>query len=262
MPLIPILTIAGTDPTGGAGALADLRAITASGGYGMAAVAAVTVQNTVGVRDTLPVPPAVVAGQIDAVFDDVPPLAVKSGMLCNQAIVLAVAEALRRRLGAVPYVCDPVMVSTSGYHLLDDKAVDAMVEGLFPQAALVTPNRNEAYRLTGVEDPMHQIDILREMGCRNILVKGGDSARKDVKIDYLSIQGQPVEPLVGEAVATRNTHGTGCTMSAVVATLLASGVELPQAVRRAKEFIGRALRAGAATRVGAGHGPCFFQTEN
>lgn len=257
--MTPVLTIAGTDPTGGAGALADLRAMTAAGAYGMCAVAAVTVQNTVEVRDTMPVPVDIVTGQIEAVFDDMPPLAVKSGMLCNAAVVTAVARALERRLGAVPYVCDPVMVSTSGFHLLDDTAVEAVVTLLFPLATLITPNRHEAFRLTGVEDPLHQIDLLRQMGARNILVKGGDSARRDVKIDYLALEGREPVKLVGEAVDTRNTHGTGCTLSAFIAARLAQGVALEQAVSQAKDFVGRSLRRGASVKAGHGHGPCFIE---
>lgn len=263
MPVYPILTIAGTDPTAGAGALADLRAIAASGGYGMAAITAVTVQNTLGVSGFMAVKPETVRGQIAAVFDDIPPLAVKSGMLGDAATVNAVADALTECMPkSTPYILDPVMVSTSGHQLLDDSAVDTIVTRLFPLATLVTPNRHEAFRLTGVEDPRHQIDILREMGCRSILVKGGDSARRDVKIDYLYVDGCEVEELVGEAVDTHNTHGTGCTLSALIACYVGQGHGLVQAVRDAKTYVNRALRNGINIHLGHGHGPCLITVES
>lgn len=254
-----VLSIAGSDPSGGAGIQADIKTISSIGCYAMTAITAVTVQNTTGVAAVQALDPAIVEGQIDMVTADIPPLAVKTGMLFDAITVRAVARALRRYLAvrpATPVVVDPVMVSTSGSRLLDSEAVAAVIEEIFPLATLLTPNINEAQVITGATDPCSQWSILREAGCRNVLLKGGDSDRDDVKTDYLGLNGTDrLIPLSADTVATRNTHGTGCTLSAAIAAYLALGHDLRHAVEMGKLYITRALRAGAFVTTGNGRGP-------
>lgn len=252
---IPIISIAGSDSSGGAGIQADLKTISAIGCYGMTAITAITAQNTTGVRSIQGVDPRIVADQIDMAASDIPPMGAKTGMLFSREIVEAVAEAVKRN-GIGNLVVDPVMISTSGSKLIDDDAVEALVERLFPLATLVTPNRMEAEALTGEREPMAQALRLRGMGARNVLLKGGDSERQDVKLDYLYLDGEEdLITLTADAVATRNTHGTGCTLSAAIACYLALGFDLTDATMRGKLYVTRALRAGARVAAGAGHGP-------
>ena len=198
--------------------------------------------------------PEIVEAQIDAVMTDIPPMAVKTGMLYDADCVAAVARALKRN-HATNIVVDPVMVSTSGSPLIAPEAIEAVKSLLFPMSALVTPNRNEAEWLTGETDPARQADAFHAMGCRNVLLKGGDSDRTDVKTDYLSIVGTGLTPLTADAVDTRNSHGTGCTLSAAIASYLAMGHSIDDAVARGKLYVTRALQAGAFVECGKGHGP-------
>lgn len=252
---IPVLTVAGSDSSGGAGIQADIKTISAIGCYAMSAITALTAQNTLCVRVVEAIDPKMVAAQIDTTVEDIPPLAVKTGMLFNSAIVKVVADRLSaRRLDNI--VVDPVMMSTSGSLLLERDAILAMVEQLFPIATLVTPNIHEARELTGIDDPMSQALKLREMGCRNVLLKGGDTNRNGLKVDYLLLEGETdLITLTADEVATRNTHGTGCTLSAAIASYLALDFDIEEACARGKLFVSRALRAGARVAVGSGHGP-------
>ncbi len=254
-----VLSIAGSDPSGGAGIQADIKTISSIGCYAMTAITAVTVQNTTGVTGVQPILPEVVEGQIDMVTTDIPPLAIKTGMLYDASTVKTVGRALRRYLSLhpeVPVVVDPVMVSTSGSMLLDENAVEAVKAEMFPLATLLTPNIHEARVLTGCNDPGEQWARLREAGCRNVLLKGGDSEREDVKTDYLGLEGHDeLIPIVADAVATRNTHGTGCTLSSAIASYLALGYDMRRAVEMGKLYVTRALQAGAFVTAGAGHGP-------
>ena len=211
---IPVLTVAGSDSSGGAGIQADIKTISAIGCYAMSAITAITAQNTCGVTAIQGIDPGVVAAQISAVCSDIPPMAVKTGMLFSRDIVMSVAEGISSF--RVPHlVIDPVMVSTSGSKLVADDAVEAIVERLFPLAELVTPNQAEAVALTGTTNPMEQARKFTAMGCRNVLLKGGDTDRTDMKIDYLYLQGEDeLITLTADAVDTVNTHGTGCTLSA------------------------------------------------
>lgn len=252
---IPILSIAGSDCSGGAGIQADVKTISAIGCYAMSAITAVTAQNTTGVRSIQGIKPEILTDQIDMVFEDIRPLAVKTGMLYDRANVEATAEALRRH-EASNIVVDPVMVSTSGSLLIERDAIHSITRDLFPLATLVTPNRDEARELTGTDDPAEQARALHEMGCRNILLKGGDSDRTDMKIDYLSIEGDDeLITLTADVVNTRNTHGTGCTLSSAIATYLALDFDIVDAAMRGKLFVTRALQAGAHVTIGRGHGP-------
>lgn len=251
----PVLTIAGSDSSGGAGIQADIKTISALGCYAMSAITSITAQNTTGVKSIQPILPGIVADQIDMVMTDIPAMAVKTGMLCDAAVSAAVAERLVHYRPA-NLVIDPVMVSTSGSRLLSDEAVDIITSRIFPLASLVTPNRMEAEALTGCTDHKEQAVRLREAGCRNILLKGGDSDNTDFKTDYLYIEGQSEAiELRADSIETKNSHGTGCTLSAAIASYLALGNDMLTAVRLGKLYITRALEAGAFVTVGHGHGP-------
>lgn len=252
---IPVLSIAGSDPSGGAGIQADIKTISALGCYAMTAITSLTAQNTTGVRSIMPSTGAIVADQIDMIMEDIPPMAIKTGMLCNLNVASTVADKLEQ-YRPDNIVVDPVMVSTSGSKLLDDDAIDLIVKRIFPLSTIITPNKSEAKVLTGETDPDRQAKILMGMGCRNVLLKGGDSDRKDFKIDYLYLENKHTGiELRADAVNTVNTHGTGCTLSSAIASYLALGYDLEQAVRAAKFYISRALEAGAFVTTGRGHGP-------
>ncbi|UCE04201.1 MAG: bifunctional hydroxymethylpyrimidine kinase/phosphomethylpyrimidine kinase [Candidatus Latescibacterota bacterium] len=249
-----ILSIAGSDSSAGAGIQADLKAITACGGYAASVITAVTAQNTQGVRDAYELPTALIESQIDAIFEDLEVAAVKTGMLSSARVVESVARALRRRAPA-HYVLDPVMISKSGHALLDTAAF-ASLKDLFALATLVTPNRHEAQALTGIdvrnpEDSEKAGRQLIDAGCRAVLVKGGhldEHAATDVLVTS-----DAVEVLEGARIDTPHTHGTGCTYSAAIATYLGRGFALSRAVRAAKTYITEAIRSGLA--LGRGHGP-------
>lgn len=252
---VPVLSIAGSDSSGGAGIQADIKTISAIGCYAMTAITSLTAQNTTGVSLIEGVSPDMVQAQIKMVWDDIPPLAVKTGMLFNTEIVETVSSELQAR-NVANLVVDPVMVSTSGSLLLERDAIDAVRDSLFPLSTLITPNVMEARELTGESDPTLQISRFREMGCRNILLKGGDSGRNDVKIDLLSIDGEEdLITLRADAVNTPNTHGTGCTLSSAIASYLALGFSVEEAVTRGKIYITHAINAGARVVTGHGHGP-------
>ncbi len=253
-----VLSIAGSDSGGGAGIQADLKTFAALGCFGMTAITALTAQNTCGVRAIHPVPPEMLRAQIDAVLDDIGADAVKVGMLHSPEIVRTVAQAIdRHQLSRV--VFDPVMVATSGAKLIDDPAIAVLVAELFPRAALITPNLDEAALLVGrpltsVHDMAQAAAELLARGARAVLLKGGHLAG-DTVMDLLL---QPsAEPLWLQAprIATANTHGTGCTLSSAIAAHLALGATLAQAVQQARDFVRQALQAGASVKTGQGEGP-------
>ena len=248
------LTIAGSDSGGGAGIQADLRTFAAHGLHGASAITAVTAQNTVAVVDYVALDPRMVVAQIDAVASDIPLAAVKTGMLANRAIVEAVADALAR-LRLPHLVVDPVMVAKSGDRLLDPAAEAAYRERLFPLAEVVTPNLAEAEALLGrpVRSLEAMADAARDLhaqGPRAVVVKGGHLEGDPVDVFF---DGRRMERLPAPRIATRNTHGTGCTLSAAIAARLALGHEPLEAVRGAKAYLTEALR-GAYT-LGRGAGP-------
>lgn len=251
----PVLTIAGSDSSGGAGIQADIKTISALGCYAMSVITGITAQNTTGVRSIQSILSSVVADQMDMVFEDIPPLAVKTGMLSDAEVCEAVADRLTY-YKPLNLIVDPVMVSTSGSRLLKEDAIEIVKESIFPLATLVTPNRIEAEALTGEKDFHRQARAFHAMGCRNILLKGGDSDDRIYKTDllYLENQEKPVE-LRSDAVDTVNTHGTGCTLSSAIASYLALGYDLTDAVKAGKFYVSRALEAGSFVTTGAGHGP-------
>lgn len=253
-----VLSIAGSDPSGGAGAQADLKTFSALGCYGMAALTALTAQNTRGVTDVVILDPHFVAAEIDAVFEDIQVDAVKIGMVANAALVETIADRLRHWRPA-HVVLDPVLVATSGDSLGAENVVAAMIEKLFPLATLVTPNLPEVARLAGVAPPAGLEEMkaagarLRALGAHAVLVKGGHGAGAQA-VDVLSTaHGDEIFSL--PRVETRNTHGTGCSLSSAVAARLAQGRSLAEAVGEAKAWLTEALRAADRLRVGRGHGP-------
>ncbi len=255
------LTIAGSDSSGGAGIQADLKTFSMLGIYGASVITALTAQNTVGVTGVLPTPPDFVAAQIDAVCRDLGVVAVKTGMLPSAEIIDVVVDGIdRHRLG--PVVVDPVMVATSGARLIDDTAVDALRERLIPRSWLLTPNLPEAARLVegAVAETISQMEaqgrlLQTRFGARAVLIKGGHGSGVEA-IDLL-VPGDGAAGVVFALprVLTKGTHGTGCTLSAAIAALLASGMTLEEAVRKAKLFVWEALSAGRTLGVGHGHGP-------
>jgi len=245
-----VLTIAGSDSGGGAGIQADLKAFAAAGAFGTTAIVALTAQNTVGVTDVHPVPPAFVVAQLDAVFSDVGVDAAKTGMLFSRPVIEAVAG----YLGAhrVPLVVDPVMVASSGAKLLEDDAVEALVSLLFPLATVVTPNLAEAQRLAGEPELAAKGELAEHivaLGAPAALVTGGHG----VPVDHLYDGREHIEIPV-ERLDTGATHGAGCTHSATLAALLARGLTLADAARGASSAATGAVRNGLA-ELGAGDGP-------
>jgi len=249
------LTIAGSDSGGGAGIQADLKTFHQFGVHGTSAIVALTAQNTRGVRAVHPVPPGMVRDQLAALAEDLPPDALKTGMLATAALVRQVADAIRsygwRRL-----VVDPVMVATSGDRLLDPEAVQAVRESLLPLAAVVTPNLEEAAILSGM--PVHDAASMEragrqilELGARAVLMKAGHLDGDDIEDLLVSPAG--VQRFRHRRIATTSTHGTGCTLSAATTAGLALGLPLDEAVDRAIAYVHRAI--AAAPGLGGGQGP-------
>ena len=256
--MIPnILSIAGSDPSGGAGIQADIKAISANGGYAMAVITGLTAQNTRAVTAVEMVSASMIAAQIAAIREDIDIHAVKIGMLGDVATIETVANALEGL--KVPIVLDPVMVAKGGDRLLAADAVAALRERLLPHVTVLTPNLPEAADLlemaeaTTLEQMREQAIRLQEMGCDGVLIKGGhlvDAMATDLLI---TPDGETILP--ASRLNTRNTHGTGCTLSSALATHLGFGRALPDAARRAKTYITGAIAAADDLSVGSGHGP-------
>jgi hydroxymethylpyrimidine/phosphomethylpyrimidine kinase len=255
-----VLVIAGSDSGGGAGIQADIKTITALGGYAATAITAVTVQNTLGVTGVHPIPLEVIAAQARAVLDDIGADAIKTGMLGDAAVVETVAAAIDHA-GGVPVVVDPVMVAKGGAPLLAQAAIGAVKTLMIPRAALLTPNAPEAAALTGLsvettDDLRRAGDALLGLGARAVLMKGGhilsgEGAGERV-VDVL-MTGQGETTFEGERIETRHTHGTGCTLASACAAGLARGLPLPEAVAQAWNYVHQAMLR--APGFGAGHGP-------
>ncbi|MEH6717632.1 MAG: bifunctional hydroxymethylpyrimidine kinase/phosphomethylpyrimidine kinase [Aurantimonas endophytica] len=253
-----VLSIAGSDPSGGAGIQADIKAFSANGVFGMAVVTALTAQNTQGVTGVELVSPDFVTRQIDAIFADIRVDAVKIGMVATAGIAMAIAVALRRHRPA-HVVLDPVMIAKGGDRLLAEDAVAAMRSELLPLATMITPNIPEAAVLLGddevsergaMEDAARRLTAL---GCRAALVKGGHMPAEDSP-DVLFADGRATW-FEGRRLKTANTHGTGCTLSSAIAAQLALTGDPVEAVRRAKAYVAGAIAASARLDVGSGHGP-------
>ncbi len=255
------LTIAGSDSGGGAGIQADLKTFAAWDCFGTSAIVAVTAQNTLGVRAIHPIPIPVIIGQLDALAEDLPPQAFKTGMLATKEVVLAVAERIIRH-GWKNYILDPVMVSSSGHRLLDGGAVESVRERLLPLTACVTPNLDEAELLTGLEvrdpDSMEAAGYaLLGLGAKAALIKGGH-LKSDILVDIL-VTGDGVKRYTRTRMATRATHGTGCTLSAAITACMAQEAPLEDAVPAALDYLQAAMRA--APGLGRGAGPVWHGVE-
>lgn len=261
--MIPnVLTIAGVDPSGGAGILADIKAMSALGAYGTAVVAALTAQNTLGVTDIAPVSANFVVSQIDTLFADVRIDAVKIGMLGQQSVTRVVADRMAH-WRPKHLVLDPVMIAKSGDALLERSAIDELRESLLPLSTMITPNLPEAGVLLearpaeNVKDMRRMAEKLRRLlsddGHRWVFLKGGHLPGNDT-IDVLH-DGDKMIELPGTRIPTRNTHGTGCTLSAALAALLPQCSEVPEAAQRAKGYLVEAIARSGDLEVGFGHGP-------
>lgn len=257
-----VVSIAGIDPSGGAGVFADLKAFSALGAYGCGVVVALTAQNTRAVTGVALTEPAFVAAQIDTLFDDVAISAIKIGMLGSAPLIDTVAKRLEAVANGAPIVLDPVMVSKSGDSLLAADATDALIGQLVPLATVITPNLPEAGVLLAEPAP-DNLPTMRQAAERLralmtgehawVLLKGGHLTG-DASTDILFDGSQMIE-LPAPRIATRNTHGTGCTLSAAIAALLAQGRTVPEAVSEAKAFLTNAIAAADQLNVGSGHGP-------
>lgn len=254
-----VLTIAGSDCSGGAGIQADIKTISALGAYAASAITAITVQNTCGVTGIHPVPASYVKGQIEAVMTDIRPRAIKIGMINDVNIVKVIAESLQTYKPEF-VVFDPVMVSTSGCKLMEDEAIEAITSQLMPLSTLITPNLREAEVLTGM--PIPDIETMKtasrdllHYGCHAVLVKGGHLENGGM-CDVLQIENE-TEPhlFTADKVESHNTHGTGCTFSSAIATYLALGHDMTEAVRLAKAYVYQGILSGKDIHIGEGHGP-------
>jgi hydroxymethylpyrimidine/phosphomethylpyrimidine kinase len=252
------LTIAGSDSGGGAGIQADLKTFSALGVYGASAITALTAQNTLGVQGVMPVPPQFVGQQIDSVLGDLAIGAIKIGMLADAGIINEVARALARH-PARPVVLDPVMIATSGDALLRDDAIAALMDELLPLADIVTPNLHEAARMTGLpmaadESAMQvQAAALIRRGARAVLIKGGHGAGPEAVDLFVTSTG--TTRLATPRIDTRNTHGTGCTLSSAIAAGLAKGLAMEDAISAAKAHVTAGIAAAQNQNIGQGAGP-------
>ncbi len=258
-----VLTIAGSDSGAGAGIQADSRAIHALGAFACTALTALTAQNTRGVTAWLPTPPALLAAQIDAVLSDLPVAALKTGLLPGAPAIRAVAAALARHPRRLPLVVDPVIGSTSGTRFLDDASLRSLRRHLFPLATLITPNWPEAAALTGLpvtdaaEAETAALTLARSAGCA-VLLKGGHSPDRARCVDLFVTPEGRLRRYSSSRLATPNTHGTGCTLSAAIAAGLARGLPLPAAIARARALLRHGLASHRSIRLGSGPGPAFL----
>ena len=250
------LTIAGSDSSGGAGIQADLKTMTALGVYGMSAITALTAQNTTGVQSIFEVTPKFLEDELDSIFTDIFPDSVKIGMVSNADLIRVISKKLRE-YNAKNIVVDPVMVSTSGSKLMADGAKDTLLSELFKVADIITPNIPESEVLSGLEiktekDMENAAERMMEYGCRAVLVKGGHRVHDAVDILF---DGKQFYRYEGKRIKTKNTHGTGCTLSAALAVKLAEGKTLPVAAAEAKEYLTGAIEAAKDEPIGQGSGP-------
>ena len=251
-----VLIVAGSDSGGGAGIQADIKTVTALGGFAATAITALTAQNTQGVSAICAVPPDFIRQQIDAVLGDIGADAIKTGMLHTAEVVEAAVERIAALAPDVPLVADPVMIAQTGAALLEDAAVDAVRRLLVPAATLLTPNAPEAARLAGVpvedvEGQKRAAEALLRMGAKAVLVKGGHIGGDKVS-DVLADE-TATRVLSANRIDTKHTHGTGCTLASAIATGLAQGLRLSQAVERARAYLWQAL--ATAPELGRGQGP-------
>ena len=250
------LTIAGLDPSGGAGIIADVKTFSAFGCFAAATVTSLTYQNTIGVYGFANQPVEVVQKQLEPIFADLEIAAVKTGMLPDAGVIRMTASLLMKN-GVANLVVDPVVRSTSGYDLIDDDALRVLIEELFPISVLITPNIPEAERISGhkinnADDVREAALTMREHGARNVLIKGGHFEHEEKSTDYLFIGNEEIV-LDARRIVTTATHGTGCTLSSAIAANLALGLDLNSSVQTAKQFVTEAIRT--SPNIGRGHSP-------
>lgn len=259
---ISTLTVAGSDSSGGAGIQADLKTMSSLGMYAASVITSVTAQNTCGVTAIHVIPADIIAEQIKAVMTDIEPVAVKVGMLNDSATMNVVADTLRQ-YNVKHLVIDPVMVATSGDRLMKEDAINTFIERLLPIADVLTPNLPEAeiladMKINSREDVYAAAEKIIARGCDTVLIKGGHSEGKD-KTDYLFYKKEDgtrdVMIYSCDTVETKNTHGTGCTLSSAIASFLAKGLTMKEAVGEAKNYVTAALKGAADVEIGHGHGP-------
>jgi hydroxymethylpyrimidine/phosphomethylpyrimidine kinase len=254
-----VLTIAGSDSGGGAGIQADVKTISACGCYAMTAITAITVQNTVGISEIHPVPKNIIRGQINAVLSDIGADAVKIGMLHSSEVIMVVKNTLKL-YNIKNIVLDPVMVSSSGHKLLQDDAINTLKEELLAEARIITPNIPEAEILLGKKiSNQNELPLLAKELSSNrkvsVLLKAGHFSGKELIDIFYNAENDQILELKSKRIKTRNTHGTGCTLSSAVAAFLAHGLSLNEAVKQAKEYINLAIAEGAFYTMGKGYGP-------
>ena len=269
-PTYKVLTIAGSDPSGGAGIQADIKAITALGGYAASAITALTIQNTLGVTGIFAVPPSVVSEQIAAVMEDIAPPSIKIGMVKDATIVRHIAEAIKKYQPAF-IVYDPVMVSTSGHQLIDDDVIETIEKELIPKVSLITPNMHEAEVLLRrkIGSIAHMEAAAKELASRyriHVLIKGGH-LQGDGMCDILACPNGMLSHFTESKIETRNLHGTGCTLSSAIATLVAQKLiegnqiltdeMLVSCIGQAKKYVTSAILEGSKRNIGKGNGPLW-----
>lgn len=249
------LSIAGFDGSGGAGVQADLKTFSAFGCYGMSVLTALPVQNTCGVRNCYDIPLNSITEQLEAIFDDIVPDSIKIGMLFSSSIIEKVAHFLEQHAKHIPIVLDPVMVAKSGDPLLLPSAVETLKNKIIPLSTIITPNLPEAYRLVGETENLEELgEKLLVLGSKAVFLKGGHSEGKQSN-DLLIDQSGTNVWLEAERINTKNTHGTGCTLSAAICSCLALGFPLSDACYYAKRYLSAAMKAAQNNSVGNGHGP-------
>lgn len=260
-----VLSVAGSDSGGGAGIQADIKTISACGCYAATAITAITAQNTAGVKAVFPLPPEAISSQITAVLEDIGANAIKIGMLHSSPVIKTVKETLAHyRIDNI--VLDPVMVATSGDTLLQDEAVETLKSELIPVVRIITPNVPEAEILLGKkihtqDDMIPMAEELAAITGVSVLLKAGHFNLLEIIDVFYNMENKSILALKSKRIETRNTHGTGCTLSSALASFLAHGLTLNEAVRRAKDYVDNAIQKGAGYSTGKGHGPVhhFYQ---
>lgn len=254
-----VLTIAGSDSGGGAGIQADIKTISACGCYAMSAIIAITVQNTMGVTDIHPIPAQTVSGQISAVIDDIGVDAIKIGMLLSSEIIETIKNTLKK-YNIKNIVLDPVMIATSGDKLLQDEAIETLKQELIPIARVITPNIPEAEillekKIRSQKDLPLMAKELSNNRRVSVFLKAGHLTDNKLIDVFYNAEDDNILELESKRVYTRNTHGTGCTLSSAIASFIALGLPLNVAVRNANDYVHRAIKSGAEYEIGKGHGP-------
>jgi len=261
-----VLTIAGFDGSGGAGIQADIKTISALGCYATSVLTALPVQNTQGVRNIFPIPVEAVSEQIEAILDDIFPDAIKIGMVHTPELVETIVKTLAK-YKKVPIVFDPVMVATSGHRLIEEKTIETIIEKLFPISDIITPNMDEAAILAKMEvknldDMKIAGERIKELGCKNILLKGGHLETEMLTSFFYNDQND-YQSFKSEKVDTKNTHGSGCTLSSAIASFIARGKSMDEAVAFAQYYVSEAVLKGSDVQTGKGNGPLnhFFNPQ-